>query len=144
MNNISESFRFAHLADCHIGGWKEEELKELSIRSFREATEKIIDSKVNFLIIAGDLFNTSIPSIDAIKEVGQAVTFTTLILGLGFFMLTFSDYLGLAKIGGFGSLAIFVALLCDLLFFPALIMIFKPKFGQKDVEDNLNFIEVAK
>ncbi len=82
--------------------------------------------------------------VDAIKEVGQAVTFTTLILGLGFFMLTFSDYLGLAKIGGFGSLAIFVALLCDLLFFPALIMIFKPKFGQKNVEDNLNFIEVAK
>jgi len=82
--------------------------------------------------------------VGAIKEVGQAVTFTTLILGLGFFMLTFSDYLGLAKIGGFGSLAIFVALLCDLLFFPALIMIFKPKFGQKDVEDNFNFIEVAK
>jgi hypothetical protein len=65
-------------------------------------------------------------------------------LGCGFLMLTFSDYLGLAKIGGFGSLAIFVALLCDLLFFPALIMIFKPKFGQKDVDDNLNFIEVAK
>jgi predicted RND superfamily exporter protein len=82
--------------------------------------------------------------VDAIKEVGQAVTFTTLILGLGFFMLTFSDYLGLAKIGGFGSLAIFVALLCDLLFFPALIMIFKPKFGQKDVADNFNFIEVSK
>ena len=82
--------------------------------------------------------------VDAIKEVGQAVTFTTLILGFGFFMLTFSDYLGLAKIGGFGSLAIFVALLCDLLFFPALIMIFKPKFGQKDVADNFNFIEVSK
>ena len=82
--------------------------------------------------------------VEAIKRVGQAVTFTTLILGFGFFMLTFSDYLGLAKIGGFGALAIFVALLCDLLFFPALIMIFKPKFGQKDVEDNLNFIEVAK
>jgi len=88
--------------------------------------------------------NMRLALVGAIKEVGQAVTFTTLILGLGFFMLTFSDYLGLAKIGGFGSLAIFVALLCDLLFFPALIMIFKPKFGQKDVEDNLNFIEVAK
>jgi predicted RND superfamily exporter protein len=81
--------------------------------------------------------------VDAIKEVGQAVTFTTLILGLGFFMLTFSDYLGLAKIGGFGSLAIFVALLCDLLFFPALIMIFKPKFGQKNVDDNFNFQEAT-
>ena len=88
--------------------------------------------------------NMKFALVETIKEVGQAVTFTTLILGCGFFMLTFSDYLGLAKIGGFGSLAIFVALLCDLLFFPALIMIFKPKFGQKDVEDNLNFIEVAK
>jgi len=77
--------------------------------------------------------------IDAIKEVGQAVTFTTLILGCGFFMLSFSDHLGLVKIGTFGSLAIFVALLCDLLFFPALIMIFKPKFGEKNVDDNLNF-----
>ena len=86
--------------------------------------------------------NMRIALVETIKEVGQAVTFTTLILGCGFLMLTFSDYLGLAKIGGFGSLAIFVALLCDLLFFPALIMIFKPKFGQKDVDDNLNFIEV--
>ena len=87
--------------------------------------------------------NMRLALIEAIKEVGQAVTFTTLILGSGFFMLTFSDYLGLAKIGGFGSLAIFVALLCDLLFFPALIMIFKPKFGQKGVDENLNFIEVT-
>ena len=88
--------------------------------------------------------NMKLALVETIKEVGQAVTFTTLILGCGFLMLTFSDYLGLAKIGGFGSLAIFVALLCDLLFFPALIMVFKPKFGQKDVDDNLNFIEVAK
>ncbi|MDB4026495.1 efflux RND transporter permease subunit [Candidatus Thioglobus sp.] len=88
--------------------------------------------------------NMKVALVETIKEVGQAVTFTTLILGCGFLMLTFSDYLGLAKIGTFGSLAIFVALLCDLLFFPALIMIFKPKFGQKDVEDNLNFIEATK
>jgi hypothetical protein len=47
-------------------------------------------------------------------------------------MLTFSDYLGLAKVGFFGALAIFVALLCDLLFLPALIYVFKPKFGVKD------------
>ncbi|MFY0665305.1 MAG: outer membrane lipoprotein-sorting protein [Natronospirillum sp.] len=36
---------------------------------------------------------------DTIKEVGQAVTFTTLILGLGFMTLGFSDYLGIAKVG---------------------------------------------
>ncbi len=77
--------------------------------------------------------------VDTIKEVGQAVTFTSLVLGCGFFMLSFSNYLGLAKVGAFGSLAIFVALLCDLLFFPALIMVFKPKFGQKNVVENLDF-----
>ncbi|MDC9720483.1 MAG: MMPL family transporter [Gammaproteobacteria bacterium] len=77
--------------------------------------------------------------VDTIKEVGQAVTFTSLVLGCGFFMLSFSNYLGLAKVGAFGSLAIFVALLCDLLFFPALIMVFKPKFGQEHVLDNLDF-----
>ena len=70
---------------------------------------------------------------EAVLQVGQAVTFTTLVLGICFFMLTFSDYLGLAKVGFFGALAIFVALLCDLLFLPALIYVFKPKFGVKDV-----------
>ena len=66
-----------------------------------------------------------------IKEVGQAVTFTTLILGVGFSMLAFSDYLGLAKTGIFGSMAIFVALSCDLLLLPALISWLKPDLGRR-------------
>ncbi|MCG8614428.1 MAG: MMPL family transporter, partial [Pseudomonadales bacterium] len=66
-----------------------------------------------------------------IKEVGQAVTFTTLILGVGFSMLAFSDYLGLAKTGIFGSMAIFVALSSDLLLLPALIKWVKPDLGRK-------------
>lgn len=70
--------------------------------------------------------------VQTVKEVGQAVTFTTLVLGVSFAMLTFSAYLGLAKVGIFGSAAIFLALLCDLLFLPALIYIFQPKFGVKD------------
>ena len=67
--------------------------------------------------------------IQTVREVGQAVTFTSLVLGTAFAMLAFSDYLGIAKVGIFGSLAIFVALLGDLLFLPALIYIFQPKFG---------------
>lgn len=65
-----------------------------------------------------------------IKEVGQAVTFTTLVLGIGFSMLAFSDYLGLAKTGIFGSLAIVVALSSDLLLLPALITWLKPDLGR--------------
>jgi hypothetical protein len=75
----------------------------------------------------------------AIKEVGQAVMFTTMVIGLGFAVLSFSDYLGMAKVGFFGSMAIFVALLCDLFLIPAMIIIFKPKFGVI-IKQGLNYL----
>jgi len=67
---------------------------------------------------------------NTINEVGRAVTFTSLILGLGFSVLAFSDYLGLAKPGIFGSAAIFIALSSDLVFLPALIKWLKPDLGR--------------
>ncbi len=76
-----------------------------------------------------------------IRDVGQAVMFTTMVLGLGFALLSFSDYLGMAKMGFFGSAAIFVALLCDLFLIPAMIMIFKPTFGVKDADTRITFME---
>ena len=79
----------------------------------------------------------------AINEVGQAVMFTTMVLGLGFALLSFSDYLGMAKLGFFGSLAIFVALLCDLFLIPALIIVFKPTFGLKNVNTTIEFEKEA-
>jgi uncharacterized protein len=66
-----------------------------------------------------------------VSEVGQAVAFTTLILGLGFSMLAFSDYMGLAKTGIFGSLSIVVALSSDLFLLPALISWLKPDLGRR-------------
>ncbi len=69
-----------------------------------------------------------------IADVGKAVMYTTMVLGLGFAILSFSDYLGMAKIGFFGSLAIFVALLSDLFLIPALLHVFKPDFGVKDAD----------
>lgn len=78
-----------------------------------------------------------------IRDVGQAVMFTTMIIGLGFALLSFSDYLGMAKMGFFGSAAIFVALLCDLFLIPAMIMIFKPTFGVKDADTRITFMESA-
>lgn len=76
-----------------------------------------------------------------IRDVGQAVMFTTMVLGLGFALLSFSDYLGMAKMGFFGSAAIFVALLCDLFLIPAMIMIFKPTFGVKNADTTISFME---
>ncbi|WP_373082151.1 RND family transporter [Zhongshania sp.] len=66
-----------------------------------------------------------------LREVGQAVTFTSLILGLGFGILSFAEFLGLAKPGFFGFAAIMVALLSDLFFLPALMHWLKPDMGRK-------------
>ncbi|MCY3689624.1 MAG: MMPL family transporter [Gammaproteobacteria bacterium] len=76
-----------------------------------------------------------------ISHVGQAVMFTTMVLGLGFMLLSFSDYLGMARMGFFGSLAIIMALACDLFLIPALIMIFKPTFGVKNADRRITFLE---
>ncbi len=68
---------------------------------------------------------------DTIKEVGQAITFTTLILGLGFSIMAFSSHMGMSNLGRYGTLAILMALLCDLFMLPAMILIFKPRFQKK-------------
>ncbi len=61
--------KFAHLGDCHTGGWSELKLKELGLEAFSSAIDKCISEEVDFVLIAGDLFNTAIPSIDVIKQV---------------------------------------------------------------------------
>jgi predicted RND superfamily exporter protein len=63
-----------------------------------------------------------------VEEVGQAVTFTSLILGLGLSILAFSSSVGNANVGLFGSLAVFTGLFCELLLLPALVLIFKLRF----------------
>ncbi len=65
--------KFAHMADCHVGGWREEKLKELSILSFEKAIEECIKENVAFVLISGDLFNTSLPNIDIMKRTAQAL-----------------------------------------------------------------------
>jgi DNA repair protein SbcD/Mre11 len=61
--------KFAHIADCHIGGWSELKLKELGMEVFSKTISICISREVDFVVIAGDLFNTALPSIDLLKEV---------------------------------------------------------------------------
>jgi len=61
--------KFAHIADCHIGGWSELKLKDLGMEVFSKAISICIERKVDFVVLAGDLFNTALPSIDLIKKV---------------------------------------------------------------------------
>ncbi|MGV8150500.1 MAG: metallophosphoesterase family protein [Candidatus Woesearchaeota archaeon] len=61
--------KFAHLADCHVGSWRDPKLKELSIEAFTKAINICIEKNVDFILIAGDLFNNALPSIDNLKVV---------------------------------------------------------------------------
>lgn len=61
--------KFSHLADCHIGGWREPKLRNIAAIAFERAIELSIEKDVDFVLIAGDLFNTSLPSIDGLKLV---------------------------------------------------------------------------
>ncbi len=60
---------FAHLADVHIGAWRDPRMKELPLRAFERATEMILERGASFVLIAGDLFNTSVPPLDLVKRV---------------------------------------------------------------------------
>ncbi len=61
--------KFLHVADCHLGGWRDDKLSEVGLTSFKYAIDKGVEENVDFILIAGDLFNTSLPSIDVLKKV---------------------------------------------------------------------------
>ena len=58
------TFRFAHLADLHIGAWRERPLAEAAVRAVRDAIERCITEQVDFIILAGDLFDSPLPGMD--------------------------------------------------------------------------------
>ncbi len=61
--------KFAHLSDCHIGSWKDPKLRNTSTIAFLRAMDSCIEKKVDFILISGDLFDTSLPAMDLLKEV---------------------------------------------------------------------------
>lgn len=60
--------KFAHIADVHLGGWKQEPMQKLNLESFIRAIDLCIKNKVDFVLIAGDLFDTAFPGIEVLKE----------------------------------------------------------------------------
>jgi len=68
---------------------------------------------------------------NTIAEVGQAITFTSLILGCGFSVMAFSSNAGMFNVGVFGTAAIFVALFADQFLLPSMIIVFRIRFRKK-------------
>jgi len=60
--------KFAHLADCHLGSWRQEELQRLNFQSFQKIIERCIKETVDFILISGDLFDSAYPPIEILKN----------------------------------------------------------------------------
>jgi exonuclease SbcD len=60
--------KFTHLADVHLGGWRQGKMQDLNFESFRKAIQISIENKVEFMLIAGDLFDSAYPPIEILKE----------------------------------------------------------------------------
>lgn len=65
--------RFAHLGDCHIGAWRDKKLKELNLQTFITALDSCVDQKVDFIIISGDLFDTTLPDLTLVKKAVEKI-----------------------------------------------------------------------
>ncbi len=60
--------RFAHISDVHLGGWKQQPMQDLNLQSFKKTVDICIKEKLDFILIAGDLFDSAYPSIEILKE----------------------------------------------------------------------------
>ena len=60
--------KFSHIADVHLGGWRQGPMQELNFESFQKAIQISIENNVEFVLIAGDLFDSAYPPIEILKE----------------------------------------------------------------------------
>jgi DNA repair protein SbcD/Mre11 len=61
--------KFAHFADLHLGSWRDQRISDVSTRAFLQALDMCRSENIDFLLISGDIFNTSLPAIDCLKDV---------------------------------------------------------------------------
>jgi len=63
--------KFAHMSDIHIGAFRQPELKGLLLKAFDEAIDRCIKDQVSFVILAGDIFDSNIPDLSAVRRAAE-------------------------------------------------------------------------
>lgn len=61
--------KFAHIADCHVGGWREPKLRAVNTKSFISVIDYCLKAGVDFVLLSGDLFNTAMPPMECLRMV---------------------------------------------------------------------------
>jgi len=60
--------RFAHLADVHLGAFREPRLREANLEAFLKTLDICVAEKLDFALICGDLFHTSLPDLGVVER----------------------------------------------------------------------------
>jgi exonuclease SbcD len=60
--------RFAHMADVHLGAFREPRLRQANLDAFLNALDICLAEKVDFILICGDLFHTSLPDMGVVEQ----------------------------------------------------------------------------
>lgn len=58
--------KFGHVSDCHLGAWRKDSLNEMGYEAFTKMIDILIEEQVNFLIISGDLYDVSNPTVEVV------------------------------------------------------------------------------
>ncbi|MCI4320498.1 MAG: metallophosphoesterase [Thermoplasmata archaeon] len=67
-------FRFAHLADAHVGAWSRDEAVRTALReSVVAAIRTVGERECDFLLVSGDLFHTPVPDPAEVAPVAAAL-----------------------------------------------------------------------
>ncbi|NIP34705.1 MAG: hypothetical protein GWN18_07130, partial [Thermoplasmata archaeon] len=71
MNELG--IRFAHMADTHLGAFRDPVLRELNLEAFLRALDIVREEGCEFLVIAGDIFDTTLPEMDVVERAAEAL-----------------------------------------------------------------------
>ena len=63
--------KFAHMSDIHIGAFRQPELKGLLLDAFDAAIDRCIEEGVAFIVMAGDIFDSNIPDLSAVRRAAE-------------------------------------------------------------------------
>src|SRR5690348_14324334 len=64
---MSDSFSFAHFADVHLGAYAKE-LRQLNLEAFLKGLDRCLEARVDFILIAGDLFHVNVPDLAVVER----------------------------------------------------------------------------
>jgi DNA repair exonuclease SbcCD nuclease subunit len=61
------------MSDIHIGAFRQPELRNLVLSAFEAAIDRCMKEKVDFVIMAGDIFDSNIPDLGSVRRAAEKI-----------------------------------------------------------------------